>query len=261
MDFNHAGPPRPPTMPSPTESQASSSDSGSQVDTMEISAQQQVMSTESTQVPDMNGDECKKELTTYKAYYMLPSEPQKPRNENETWKKVHIIPEPLLADDIAKEVKRLDESKLSMVTEGLINSTLLPSQQAQITNHLQDMAIGEDDARYEFSPAQLDKKEVVNKEGLKEIEAIRMFVKRSPAKGVDLVALYQAIETDKANREKRVLSMNPRVPPPPPLLGAIRINQHRPPFPPPPFISSTRISDIAPLVTLTKGYCRKALTT
>jgi len=144
----------------------------------------------------MDAASCKKKLTTYESH-TIRKLPPRDTKDKATWGVAEFAKEPLLSDDIAKEVKKLNEGTK---TAGEKKAALYPYQQGQVSKLLDDLNNNERDPNFEWSLAQIDRKERALKGKKAETTLITVFVKRCVIDSVDPVAIYQAIERHKAQR-------------------------------------------------------------
>ena len=144
----------------------------------------------------MDGSACKKKLTTYEAHTIRKVAPKETKDKA-TWGVAEFAREPLPSDDLAKVVKKLNEGKRSA---GEKKAALYPYQQGQVTRLLDDLNGSERDPNFEWSLAQIDRKERALKGKKAETTLITVYVKRCVIDSVDPVAIHQAIERHKAQR-------------------------------------------------------------
>lgn len=145
----------------------------------------------------MDEGACRKRLTTYEAHSIRKLAPQNPK-EKSTWGRAEIVKEPLLSDEIAKEVKALGEESKKTVSDK--KAALYPYQQAQVNKLLDDLTNNETDPYFEWSLAQIHRKERHAKHEKPETILITVYVKRGVKDNVSAVAIYQALERHKAER-------------------------------------------------------------
>ncbi|KAH8801611.1 hypothetical protein F5884DRAFT_521171 [Xylogone sp. PMI_703] len=185
--------------------------------------------------------DCRKNLTTYDAYTMRKVPPADP-NEKATWMRVEIVKEPLAQDVVALRVKKLDEQKEKRKDITEKKAALYPNQQGQIARLLDELMSNERDPNFEWSLAQLERKEgILREKGRKdrrETRSITLYVKRSPIPGVNAMVVFQMHE--KAKAERLAAMQRPPAPPPPPPQAMPPqampplVQQIQPPPPPPP---------------------------
>lgn len=133
---------------------------------------------------------CFKKLTTYAAYTIRKIIPTD-RKEKSTWLKSDVQEDKLSQEDICKEIKRLNSKGKSVAEKKL---ALYPNQGGQVTNLLEALATQERDKNFEWTLAQLNRREAKNKNGATETVAMTIYVKRSPLKHVNAVTLLQSVE-------------------------------------------------------------------
>ncbi|RFU26492.1 hypothetical protein B7463_g9839, partial [Scytalidium lignicola] len=164
--------------------------------------------------------ECRKKLTTYDAY-TIRKVPSSDPKEKATWMRVELVKEPLSHDVIASRVKKLDEQKEKEKYRDIAEkkASLYPNQQGQITRLLDELMSNERDQNFEWSLAQLERKEGVLKEkgrkDKRETKSITLYVKRSLIPGANATAIYHFLEKVKADR-LAAMTRPPQPPPPPP---------------------------------------------
>jgi hypothetical protein len=142
----------------------------------------------------LDEDFCKKKLTTYRAYTLRKVPVKDPKKEKPTWARAEIIEERLAQDEIAKQIKKLNEGRGS-VTEK--KAALMHFQQGQINILMDELLTNESDHSFEWSLAQLDRKERNLRKGVRETTTITVLVKRAPGKDHNPVFLFQTIERNK----------------------------------------------------------------
>lgn len=108
-----------------------------------------------------------------------------------------------------KAVKRLSETRRPVQDK---KAALMPFQQGQVNQLIDDIMSGDRDPNFEWSLSQLDSKTFINKKGQKETSTITMYVKRAPLKDLNAAGLYEAIERNK--RQKMEQMFRPPLPPP-----------------------------------------------
>jgi len=158
----------------------------------------------------LDEDACKKRLTSYEAHTIRKIVPRDLK-EKQTWAKSEITKEPLSQEDIAKAVKRLNESKRSVQDK---KAALMPFQQGQVNRLLDELMTSDPDTNFEWSLAQIDRKEITNKKGQRETTTITVYVKRAPLKDLNPIGLFNAIERNKQQRLEQMNRPPPRPEPP-----------------------------------------------
>lgn len=106
--------------------------------------------------------------------------------------------------DIAKAVKRLDESKRSVQEK---KAALMPFQQGQVNRLMDELMTSDTDTNFEWSLAQMDRKEITNSKSQRETLTITVYVKRAPFRDLDPVAMLRALE--ERNTEMLTTIMEP----------------------------------------------------
>ena len=144
-------------------------------------------------------------------------------------RKSEITKEPLSQEDISKAIKRLNDSKRSVQEK---KAALMPFQQGQVNRLLDELMTGDSDMNFEWSLAQIDRKEFTNKKGQRETSIITVYVKRAPLKDLNPIGLFNAIERNKQQRLEQMNRPPPRPEPPqggggggPPPAGIINMGK------------------------------------
>lgn len=158
----------------------------------------------------LDEDACKKRLTSYQAHTIRKIVPRDSK-EKSTWAKSEITKEPLSQEDILKAVKRLNESKRSVQDK---KAALMPFQQGQVNSLLDELMTSDPDPNFEWSLAQIDRKEITNRKGQRETTTITVYVKRAPLKDLNPIGLFNAIERNKQQRLEQMNRPPPRPEPP-----------------------------------------------
>ena len=158
----------------------------------------------------LDEDACKKRLTSYEAHTIRKIVPRDPK-EKPTWAKAEITKEPLSQEDILKAVKKLNESKRSVQDK---KAALMTFQQGQVNRLLDELMTSDPDTNFEWSLAQMDRKEITNKKGQRETTTITVYVKRAPLKDLNPIGLFNAIERNKQQRLEQMNRPPPRPEPP-----------------------------------------------
>lgn len=137
---------------------------------------------------NLTADDCRKKLTSYTCFSIR----KLVTTDQGTWAKAEFIHEVLAPEEIAKQLKRLNEKGPSVAEK---KAKLFPFQHGQVTRVLDNQINSDRDPNFEWSLAQLDREERRLKDPKKkETTSIIVYLKRTPAKGVDPIALQQAIE-------------------------------------------------------------------
>jgi len=163
-------------------------------------------------------------LTTYEAHTIRKIPPLDPKKEKSSWARSEITRESLSPEEVAKQVKRLNESRRTPVSVVDKKQALQPFQQKQVNNLLDDLNNGEGDRYFAYSLVQLDSKIRPLKHGQRETTVITVYVKRAPIKEASPVAIYHALEKMKAERMANLT----RPPPPPPQPQPMQQPQQQP---------------------------------
>jgi hypothetical protein len=155
---------------------------------------------------------CKEKLTTYRAYTLRKAAVKDPKKDKPTWGRAEIIEERLAQDEIAKQIKKLNEGRRSLTDK---KADLMPHQQGQINKLMDELLTEEFDHNFEWSLAQLDREERGLTKGRKETTTITVFFKRAPWKNRNPVILFQNIERNKQVAERaRQEAAKSQAPPP-----------------------------------------------
>ncbi|RDW94850.1 hypothetical protein BP5796_00613 [Coleophoma crateriformis] len=138
----------------------------------------------------LTADDCRKKLTTYAAFLIRK---QATSNANSgTWAKAEIIPEVVAEEEIVKLIKNLNEKGPSAAEK---MGKLFPFQQGQVTKILDHQRSIDKDPNFQWSLAQLNREERRLKDPKKkETTAILVYLKRTPNRDIDPIALHRAIE-------------------------------------------------------------------
>lgn len=193
-----------------------------------------------TQPKVMDESDAKKLLTTWKAYTIRKAIPNNPKSKT-TWAISEVVEERLSQSEIAKIVKRLDESKKTVSQKKI---ALMPNQTGQVDRLMDDLISSEHDPNFEWALVQLDsfQKDLPARDRGKrkrETVTITVYAKRAPLPDKNPVVLFHHIERMKIEREKEqrehermmMEAMRPRPPPPPPQ--PVPQQQHPGPMPGP----------------------------
>jgi hypothetical protein len=151
-------------------------------------------------------------LTSYEAHTIRKIQPRDSK-EKTTWAKSEITKEPLSQEDILRAVKRLNESKRSVQDK---KAALMTFQQGQVNRLLDELMTGDPDTNFDWSLAQIDRKEFTNKKGQRETSTITVYVKRAPLKDLNPIGIFNAIERNKQQRLEQMNRPPPPRPEPPP---------------------------------------------
>ena len=170
---------------------------------------------------------CKKQLTTYEVFTILPSlddggkdskeskgnkdskdskdkkkdirigwggkdkdKDDKKSKKRERWAKVQINQESYPTEQIIKMIQKLDASHLSVAEK---KARLFPNQSTQVTSILDNKIMTEREGQFfEWVLAQLHREESTNsKTGKKETTSMTIYLKRAPLPGIDVIQLYR----------------------------------------------------------------------
>lgn len=198
---------------------------------MPIRQQQQMPMQNGTRISNitppkvMEESDAKKLLTTWKAFTIRKAIPNNPKSKT-TWAICEVVEERLSQSEIAKIVKRLDESKKTVSQKKI---ALMPNQTGQVNRIMDDLISSDQDPNFEWALVQLDsfQKDLPARDREKrkrETVTITVYAKRAPLPDRNAVVLYHQIERMKMEREKEqrehermmMEAMRPRPPPPPP---------------------------------------------
>jgi len=145
----------------------------------------------------MSEEEAKKKLTTYEAHTIRKITPLDPKKEKSSWARSEITKESLNPEEVAKQVKKLNETRRTVSDK---KQALQQFQQKQVNTLLDDLSAQERDQHFGYSLAQLDSKIKSLKNGQRETTVITVYVKRAPLKEVNPAAIWHALEKQKAER-------------------------------------------------------------
>jgi hypothetical protein len=120
----------------------------------------------------------KDRLTFYEAYTIRKIIPRDPK-EKPTWAEVEVCKESLSQENITDEVKKLNESKRRLWDK---KAALMALQAGQVIKLLDKLMTGETDTNFEWTVAQIDRKEITNKRGKRETLGFIVYVTRAPLK-------------------------------------------------------------------------------
>jgi hypothetical protein len=198
--------------------------------------------------PQLTEDDCRELLTHYEMYTLRKCKPYDELSKP-TWARAEVILEHVSQKDIKELIRKLDEFEKSFE---LKRSALFPNQKLQVIHLLDYLSKAELDMNFEWSLAQLDRKERFIRPGVKETEVMTVVVKRSTVKGVNQRAVFEAMEMYKSELTATSSSSTHS------HGSGMHITARR---------DSFHISDVAPISALapskpsTEEDCRKALTT
>ncbi|TVY18934.1 Ankyrin-2 [Lachnellula arida] len=142
----------------------------------------------------LTAEDCRKKLTQYQAYSIRKATPPDPQDKP-TWARAEVADERLAQQDILKQTQKLNEARLSISEK---ETALAPFQRGQVTALLAKLADQEPDGDYGWTLAQIDRVERDIRVGLREIIKLIIYVQRAPRDGLDLNALHQNIERNRA---------------------------------------------------------------
>ena len=158
-------------------------------------------------------EECRRRLTSYEAYSIRKAIPFNSM-EKPTWAKAEVTIEAWSQEVISKQIKYLNESRLSVLEK---KAALFHFQLSQVNGILDRLNATERDQNFMWSLAQIDRKEIPVRVGLKETAVLTVFAERSPAAAANPVGLFNYIERAKAEQAARVLGPPPSLRSPLPL--------------------------------------------
>ena len=148
-----------------------------------------------------------KKLTTYHAFTLRKATPLDPKSKP-SWARSEVSEEKLAQDDILKQVRKLNETSKPVAEK---KAALFPNQATQIVNLGDDLIGKEKDPNFEWTLAQIDRKEKILRHGVKETVTMTVYFKRSPLSGLNPVVLHQNLERQRHER----LMQQSRPPPQP----------------------------------------------
>ncbi|RDW61415.1 hypothetical protein BP5796_11307 [Coleophoma crateriformis] len=130
---------------------------------------------------------CREKLTVY-ALFSIRKQVLRDGHSG-TWAKAEIIQENIADEEIAKQIKRLNDKGPSAAEK---MEKLFPFQQGQVTKTLDYQSANDNNPNFEWSLAQLHcEKRRFKDSKKKETTAILVYLKRAPIEDIDPIALYQ----------------------------------------------------------------------
>ncbi|KAH9207627.1 hypothetical protein DL95DRAFT_527782 [Leptodontidium sp. 2 PMI_412] len=166
-----------------------------------------------TPKPTLDEASCRKMLTTYQIYTIRKVLPVKP-GEKATWTRSEIIKDPLLEGDIVASLKWLsnDDFQTARTVKDKM-ATLDHFQHGQVTQLVDQLLNDEEDPRFGWTIAQLDRKESQAAHGKYDAKILIIYVKRAPLERINPIPLYQAWEKE-GERDIMPRSISPPSRPP-----------------------------------------------
>ncbi|QSZ37008.1 hypothetical protein DSL72_009100 [Monilinia vaccinii-corymbosi] len=179
--------------------------------------------------PPLNEAACRKLLTTYRVYSIQKVQPT--GKEKSTWAKAVVTQEPLTQEDIAAQLKKLNESPKTISDK---KGALFYNQQRQVNKLLDGLKNEEGNTDFDWSLAQLGRRERTSNSGCKKVREtvlITVIVKHAVRDNLNAMLIYQIIE--KIKQENAAEIMRPPAMPPQPPQVQPPPNPTNPPAPAP----------------------------
>jgi hypothetical protein len=147
---------------------------------------------------------------------MRKAAPLDSKTQKSTWAQANITDEAWSQDEIIKQVKKLNEKKITVAEK---KQQLAPNQQAQVNNILDEQInLDRGDSNFEWSLAQIDQKIKTLRNGLRETTTLTVYMKRAPIRDANAMHLFdiqQRVKVDRENRERERVAQMGRPPAPP----------------------------------------------
>lgn len=163
-------------------------------------------------VPQLTEAFARHKLTMFEVYTLRKAEPlpdyqeyqEERRNSKSSkrltkpkpnWQRVIITRDAFDQADVVKKIRALDKNGRSVTTK---KKDLMPNQNIQVTKLLDEKNFTEFDKAFAWTLVQLETKVVTNRiTGLRETEAMTLYLKRAPHSTLDALEVYHNIERAK----------------------------------------------------------------